>query len=150
VAYRISRTSRFSASHQLDHLPDGHKCKRLHGHNYEVTLFFVRHDLDNYDFVRDFDSLTEFDNWINMKFDHRHLNDVLRDFANPHTQPKGAKPLGGGMDQRKPIAPTSENLARYIFDTWILVWHDLRVVRVSEGPDTWAEYTAANALLDKE
>lgn len=150
MAYRISRKTRFSASHQLDHLPDGHKCKRLHGHNYEVTLFFERNDLDNYDFVRDFDSLSDFDDWINAKFDHRHLNDVLVDLANPHTQPKGAKPLEGGMDQRKPIAPTSENIARYIFDTWIRVWKDLARVRVSEGSDTWAEYSIKTQQTDPD
>lgn len=35
---KLFRTYRFSASHELHGLPEGHKCTRNHGHNYEVTL----------------------------------------------------------------------------------------------------------------
>jgi 6-pyruvoyltetrahydropterin/6-carboxytetrahydropterin synthase len=124
----------------LDSLPEGHKCKRLHGHNYTVELIFRGENLDEHGFIRDFDSLTGFQDWLNASVDHRHLNDVMKEWKNPHTQPRGAKPLGGGMDQRKPIAPTSENLARWICETWALVYLNLSEVRVSEGLDTWASY----------
>ncbi len=33
------RSSRFEAAHHLPHVPPGHKCGRLHGHGFQVTLF---------------------------------------------------------------------------------------------------------------
>ena len=139
--YRISKTFQFSASHQLDYLPNDHKCSRLHGHNYKVTLVLRSEKLDSSHFVKDFGELSGFGEWLKARFDHRHLNDCLVILENPHTQPRGAKSGSGGMDQRYSIAPTSENLARYIFDTWKQVYPQLESVRVSEGDYTWAEYS---------
>lgn len=136
--YRIAREFRFSASHQLHQLPEGHKCKRLHGHNYVLTLFFQRADLDQWDFVRDFDSLSTFQNWVDVQLDHRHLNDVLHDRREESTKDAIRKASSGD------VAPTSENIARWIFDRWggpTGVWPDLVAVRVSEGLETWAEYS---------
>ncbi len=135
VIYRISKTFPFSASHQLEHLPEGHKCKRLHGHNYIVTLVFKRDELDEWSFVRDFDSLNVFQNWVDVRLDHRHLNDVLRDPREDH--PKEAIQKAANS-----LQPTSENLAWWIFNRWSQVWPDLEAVKVSEGLDTWAEYSA--------
>ena len=28
----------FEAAHHLPNVPDGHKCKRLHGHSWKATL----------------------------------------------------------------------------------------------------------------
>ena len=36
--YTIAKQFTFSASHQLDHLPEDHQCARLHGHNYVVEI----------------------------------------------------------------------------------------------------------------
>ena len=30
----------FDSAHKLPNVPDGHKCKNLHGHTYHLTLFF--------------------------------------------------------------------------------------------------------------
>lgn len=35
---RIGKTFRFDAAHFLPNVPDEHKCKRLHGHTYHVTV----------------------------------------------------------------------------------------------------------------
>jgi len=137
MTYRIARQFTFSASHQLSKLPEGHKCKRLHGHNYQVTLIFKGEGLDQWDMVRDFDSLSQFAAWIDTKLDHRHLNDVLTDRREAHAGPLGHVRAAA----HDPIEPTSENLARFIFETWAHVWGDLEAVRVSEGLDTWAEFT---------
>ena len=139
--YRIAKTFGFSASHQLDYLPKEHKCSRLHGHNYKVTLILASENLDKDHFVKDFGELSGFAEWLKARFDHRHLNDCLVVLENPHTQPRGAKPFTGGMDQRYPIAPTSENIANYIYKTWKMVYPQLECVRVSEGEYTWAEYS---------
>ncbi|MFN6103662.1 MAG: 6-pyruvoyl trahydropterin synthase family protein, partial [Planctomycetaceae bacterium] len=29
----------FEAAHRLPHVPDGHKCSRLHGHSFRVIVY---------------------------------------------------------------------------------------------------------------
>lgn len=38
MAFRITKSFRFDAAHQLPEVPPGHKCGRLHGHTYTVKL----------------------------------------------------------------------------------------------------------------
>lgn len=75
--YRIAKEFAFSASHIIDGLPEGHKCGRLHGHNYRVVLYLTAVELDDVGFVIDFGDLKPFKQLINDELDHRHLNDVL-------------------------------------------------------------------------
>ncbi len=75
--YRISKEFHFSASHIIDGLPEGHKCGRLHGHNYKVRIYLAAHELDEVGFVLDFGDLAPFKQLINDELDHLHLNDVL-------------------------------------------------------------------------
>ena len=37
-ATTIKRTFRFESAHRLPNVPDGHKCKRLHGHSYTASV----------------------------------------------------------------------------------------------------------------
>ena len=95
---------------------------------------FRRDALDEWSFVRDFDSLNTFQNWVDVQLDHRHLNDVLRD-AREDSRHQAIQKAAVSLQ------PTSENLAWWIFRRWHSVWLDLEAVRVSEGLDTWAEYS---------
>ncbi|WP_378733276.1 6-pyruvoyl tetrahydropterin synthase family protein [Nocardia brasiliensis] len=115
----ICKEFHFSASHRLAHLPDGHQCSRLHGHNYmiEIELSTGADELTEAGFVRDYGDLGEFKKWIDDILDHRHLNDVLP-----------------GMNS------SAENIARWVYDSWISQIPELSAVRVSETPKTWAEY----------
>ena len=36
ITTRIGRTYRFESAHYLPNLPDGHRCKNLHGQNYRI------------------------------------------------------------------------------------------------------------------
>jgi hypothetical protein len=38
VKVRLVHEFRFEAAHLLPHVPDGHKCRRLHGHSFKVEL----------------------------------------------------------------------------------------------------------------
>ena len=67
-------------------------------------------------FVYDFNEIKSVKGWIDETLDHRHLNDVM---------PR----------------PTSEELARFIHDkAKKILGRDVVAVRVSETPNTWAEY----------
>jgi 6-pyruvoyltetrahydropterin/6-carboxytetrahydropterin synthase len=116
----ISKEFSFSASHTLDTLPSWHKCARMHGHNYTVTLELSapRERLDQHGFVRDYGDLDGFKKWVDDTLDHRHLNEVM--------------PRGG--------VSSAENLAIWIYETWLPHLPELTGVVVSETPKTSAAY----------
>jgi 6-pyruvoyltetrahydropterin/6-carboxytetrahydropterin synthase len=35
---RLEHDLRFEAAHWLPHVPEGHRCRRIHGHSYMVTV----------------------------------------------------------------------------------------------------------------
>lgn len=126
--YRIGKSYSFDASHQLHGLSEGHKCGRLHGHTYTVTVEIAgnyhsdwHEGLEEPGFVVDFGELAPLKKYIDETFDHRHLNDVIK------------------------AEPTSENLARHFFG-WCIEELELperaivAKVRVSETASSWAEY----------
>tara|TARA_B110000444_G_scaffold252204_1_gene281163 strand:- start:892 stop:1272 length:381 start_codon:yes stop_codon:yes gene_type:complete len=86
----------FEAAHFLPNVKDGHKCKRLHGHSYHVTIFVKGEISKSEGWVIDFSELKKYFKPIYNKLDHRFLNDIE------------------GLEN-----PTSENLARWI-------WHQLK------------------------
>jgi 6-pyruvoyltetrahydropterin/6-carboxytetrahydropterin synthase len=128
--YRIGKSYSFDASHQLHGLVEGHKCGRLHGHTYVVTVEIVGdyrvdwlgEDLIGPGFVIDFGELAPLKKYIDEKWDHRHLNDVMA------------------------VEPTSEHIAAHFYRWCVEEFADLpggvRIakVRVSETPSSWAEY----------
>lgn len=114
MTYTISKEFHFSASHQLDGLPDDHQCARLHGHNYVVVLRLASHQLNPVGFVLDYGDLAPFKKYVDDALDHRHLNDLL------------------------PFNPTAENLARWLFDVAASWGWPVDGVGVSETPKTWA------------
>jgi 6-pyruvoyltetrahydropterin/6-carboxytetrahydropterin synthase len=121
VTYRIGRSFTFDAAHHLPGLPEGHKCARVHGHTYTVTVIVESEDLTGPGFVTDFGELAPLGRYIADRLDHRDLNEVLD------------------------VAPTSEHLARHVAD-WFAEHLQpalpgrLVSVRVAETPTSWAEY----------
>jgi 6-pyruvoyltetrahydropterin/6-carboxytetrahydropterin synthase len=121
VSYRIAKRFSFSASHALTAVPEDHKCRRLHGHNYEVEVVCSAPDLDERGMVVDYFELDPVKRLIDATVDHRHLNDVLDG------------------------EPTAERLAWWLFEALqkelpAEVASRLEAVRVHETPRTWAEY----------
>lgn len=81
------------AAHRLPRVPEGHKCARLHGHSYRITVH-VRGPVDpGTGWVRDFGEIKEAFAPVEEALDHRYLNEVE------------------GLEN-----PTSENLARWIWE----------------------------------
>lgn len=119
--YRIEKTFRFSAAHQLTHLlahtPD-HKCARLHGHSYTVRVTLERETLDADGFVLDYALLEPVERYIDTVLDHQNLNEVLG--LGTHT--------------------TAEAISQALYERFKPELPLIAAVAVSESPDTWAEY----------
>ncbi len=66
----------FDSAHYLPNVPDGHKCKGVHGHTYRMTIFFEG-DLDEeLGWVLDFADIKKTVNPIIKIIDHKLLNDI--------------------------------------------------------------------------
>lgn len=66
----IKQLKTFSAAHRLIKGYQG-KCKNLHGHNYALEIALTANELNEYDFVMDFDDIKQhFDQWVQDHWDH--------------------------------------------------------------------------------
>jgi 6-pyruvoyltetrahydropterin/6-carboxytetrahydropterin synthase len=110
-ATRIGRAYTFESAHRLPHLPDGHKCRNLHGHTYRMHVV-VRGRLDSRGFVKDFAEIDAEIRPLVARVDHHLLNDVE------------------GLEN-----PTAEIIAAWFFERIA----DCESVRVYENDDCWAE-----------
>jgi 6-pyruvoyltetrahydropterin/6-carboxytetrahydropterin synthase len=108
---RIGRTYRFESAHHLPLLPDGHKCKNVHGHNYRMDVV-LSGELDARGFVKDFAEIDAEIMPLVKRVDHRLLNEV------------------DGLEN-----PTAEIIAAWFFQRI----KGCESVRVYENDDCWAE-----------
>lgn len=73
---QLTREYRFEAAHSLPRVPEGHKCARLHGHSYRVTLVVEGEVGADTGWVVDFGELDGVVDPIIARLDHRTLNDI--------------------------------------------------------------------------
>lgn len=72
----IFKEFKFEAAHRLDHLPEGHKCRRLHGHSYRLRVH-VRGRVDaKTGWVMDFDEIRRACDPLIAQLDHAYLNEI--------------------------------------------------------------------------
>jgi len=88
----IFREFTFEAAHRLPYVPEGHKCARLHGHSYRVTVHVSGQVGAQTGWVIDFGDLKQAFAPVREQLDHRYLNEIA------------------GLEN-----PTSEVLARWIW-----------------------------------
>lgn len=90
---RLTKTFHFEAAHDLPTFPEGHKCRRLHGHSFRFDVI-VEGDVDPAKgYLIDYGQIKELTEPIVAQLDHRYLNDI-----------QGLK------------NPTSENLSKWLWD----------------------------------
>ncbi|MEV6621426.1 6-carboxytetrahydropterin synthase QueD [Amycolatopsis sp. NPDC051106] len=105
----IFREFTFEAAHRLPEVPEGHKCARLHGHSYRVTVH-VEGPVDPHaGWVMDFGEVKAAFKPLEEQLDHRYLNEIQ------------------GLEN-----PTSENLAVWIWDRLVPQLPDVSAVTVRE------------------
>jgi len=119
--YELSVKTHFSAAHHLAGYPGS--CAHVHGHNWEVEIFFRGPKLNRIGILHDFRDIKTALRAVLEDLDHTDLN---------------ALPAFKGCN------PTSENLARHLFKVMgrRFTTRQCSVVRVtvSEGPGTTASY----------
>ena len=107
----------FEAAHLLPHVPEGHKCRRLHGHSYVVQIY-VEGSIDpNVGWVMDFGDLKEASEPIVSQLDHHYLNEIP------------------GLEN-----PTCEVLARWIWNRLHPLLPKLSKLVVKETPTSGCIY----------
>jgi len=117
--YSVRIESSFSAAHNLK----GYKgtCEQLHGHNWRVAVEVSGPSLDNTGILVDFRLMKKELNAVIKKLDHTHLNRI------PYF---------------KKINPTSENIARFIYESLSPSLPGLSSVTVWESDTSRATYHA--------
>ena len=66
----------FDSAHFLPNVPDGHKCKEIHGHTYQLTIFVEDKLHDDYGWVIDFADIKRIVVPIVKAVDHKLLNNI--------------------------------------------------------------------------
>ncbi len=92
--YRIKIQSGFESAHNLRGYKG--KCEELHGHNWLVETVVSSSGLDETGMVMDFKELKRLLEETVAELDHKHLNKI---------------------DYFKDVNPTSENIAKYIYES---------------------------------
>lgn len=73
---RIFKQFTFDSAHFLPHVPDGHPCKRIHGHTYRLVLFIEGDLHPHLDWVMDFAEVKKTVEPVVKQLDHRLMNEV--------------------------------------------------------------------------
>lgn len=72
----LEKTFRFEAAHWLPHVPEGHKCRRIHGHSYVVEVFLEGEVDPEKGWLIDFADIVAAWTPLRAQLDHHCLNDV--------------------------------------------------------------------------
>ncbi len=84
---------RFEAAHHLPNVPEGHKCRRLHGHSFHCTVHISGEVDPTLGWLMDYSEVRAVIEPVRLQLDHYYLNEVE------------------GLEN-----PTSERVARWLWD----------------------------------
>ena len=111
----ITRRFTFHSAHRL--LNHEGKCKHLHGHSYSAFVTCTAAELNDQGMVIDFSAIKELiGGWIDREWDHNailHPEDLLiQDLT-----AEGSRAPSRLYLDHKPLNPTAENLAKFLYYT---------------------------------
>ena len=115
--YSIKVEGSFSAAHNLRGYKG--KCEALHGHNWKIEVVVCGDTLDKIGMVMDFTCIKAALNKVLGVLDHQYLNK---------------------LSYFKKVNPTSENIARYIYDSIKSHIAGLKAITVWENQTSSATY----------
>ena len=108
MSHQVQKTFSVCTAHRLMDHPGA--CKNLHGHNYNITVYFEAGGLNDQGMVIDFSAIKEtVGKMINELYDHKTVlqdTDPLVDVLSPY--------MFASL-QTMPCAPTAENMAKHTF-----------------------------------
>ena len=125
--YSLRVEGSFSSAHNLRGYKG--KCEDLHGHNWRVEICIKSRELDKIGMVQDFKYLKSKLNAVLEKMDHKYLNNI------PYFSAAGRSASG-----EKRINPTSENIAKYIYNQLKNGIPALKSITVWENSTSCATY----------
>ncbi len=72
----IYKTFHFEAAHRLPHVPEGHKCARLHGHSFRVDIHVKGEPDGRLGWIMDFADIKKAFKPVYDRLDHHYLNEI--------------------------------------------------------------------------
>lgn len=73
--FELRKSFTFESAHKLPKMPSGHKCARLHGHSFKMTVV-VRGELNIAGLVIDYADIKAIAKPIVDRVDHQYLNEI--------------------------------------------------------------------------
>ncbi|MFQ6614350.1 MAG: 6-carboxytetrahydropterin synthase QueD [Fidelibacterota bacterium] len=110
----------FEAAHLLPNLPEGHKCRRLHGHSFKIRLTVTGPIDPDTGWIVDFGDIKTAFAPLHDQLDHHYLNEIP------------------GLEN-----PTSEHLALWIWERLKPALPELKQVEVKETCTTGCIYAGS-------
>lgn len=119
MKFELKQHFQIESARFLPHLPKSHPCSRVHGHSFKIVLTLVGGLDPQIGWVIDYNDIQSLVKPIFDELDHKVLNEVP------------------GLEN-----PTSELLAKWIYDRVIAKLPILTKVMVAETPATECSYPA--------
>lgn len=107
----------FDSAHFLPNVPDGHKCKDMHGHTYRATVYLEGTLVPALDWVMDFAEVKKIVEAAVRIIDHKLLNEIA------------------GLEN-----PTCETIAMWLWDNICSELPSLRRIVLAETPTSGVVY----------
>lgn len=108
----------FDSAHSLPNVPPEHKCKRIHGHTYRLTLYFDGQLDPHLGWILDFNDIKHAVNPVIEELDHQYLNEIP------------------GLEN-----PTCEIIAQWIWNRVKPIVPQLSRLELNETPTSGAVYS---------
>jgi len=124
--YELKIISQFAAAHQLRGIQGG--CENLHGHNWKIEVCIAGNKLGDDGLLIDFRDIKTQTKTILDALDHRFLNE---------------------LEPFKSMEPSSENIARYVFES-LSKRLDTQRVKVSRVTAWESDSACATYWADEE
>lgn len=117
---RLSKSFHFEAAHLLPTFPADHKCRRLHGHSFKFDVIVEGNVAPEKGYLIDYGDIKKVTEPLVKRLDHFYLNEIE------------------GLEN-----PTSEVIAKWIFDRLKPALSQLAAIVVHETCSSSCEYRGA-------